>query len=147
MLSVFDSFSSWLKAMSEQSESNGGEGGIRTHAPGFYPDNGLANHRHRPLGHLSKFCPSINSGHSTRWPAMSEEQRDESNGGGWRIRTSDPREGKLVFKTSAINHSANPPTHSQILPVFTLKNKPKSGIFDLCAHSSMDRASACGAEG
>lgn len=32
-----------------------------------------------------------------------------NNGGGTGIRTLEPREGLLVFKTSAFNHSAIPP--------------------------------------
>jgi hypothetical protein len=39
--------------MTEQSEGNGGEAGIRTLGTAFRPYNGLANRRLQPLGHLT----------------------------------------------------------------------------------------------
>ncbi len=45
----------------------------------------------------------------SRWGARGATRAQTKRGGGLGIRTPDAREGMPVFKTGAINHSANPP--------------------------------------
>ena len=70
------------------SNENGGDGEIRTHGTEL------------TVRRLSKALPS-----TTR----ARLQVILKDGGGHRIRTCGPRKGTTVFKTVALNRSANPP--------------------------------------